>query len=350
MKGRFPALSLAVSPPLTPMEAQLVEELPKGAGWQYEPKWDGFRCIAFRDGRTVVLQSKAGEPLTRYFPEVVMALSSVPEPRFALDGELVVIGDDGRLRYDELVQRIHPSARRVAQLSATTPATLLAFDLLAIEDESLTDEPLSKRRARLEKLFKQVEGLGLHLSPATSKRAEALGWLRELAGAGLDGLVAKRRDEPYRSGDREAMAKVKTERTADCVVGGVRRNGNGEVVALLLGLYGDEGALHFVGTTASLAPELTPSLAEKVAPLVGGEGFTGRQPAAPGRAGRVREWEPVKPTLVCEVRYDRFTEEGFRHPPSFVRWRPDKAPSQCRFDQVRPPKKAKGHGLELIGL
>ena len=255
MNGRFPALSLAVVPPFSPMEAEPAETLPTGAGWQYEPKWDGFRCIAFRDGRTVVLQAKNGEPLTRYFPELVMAIASLPQQRFALDGEVVVFAEGGRISYDDLSQRIHPSARRVAQLSAKSPATYLVFDLLAEEDAALVEQPLSDRRKRLEKFFKGQEIGGLHLSPATARRTEALGWLKELAGAGLDGLVAKRKDEPYHAGERAGMVKIKTEHTCDCVVGGFRRNGDGAPTTLLLGLYDDEGLLHFVGATDALAPE-----------------------------------------------------------------------------------------------
>ena len=360
MKGRFPAMSLAINPPLAPMEARETDELPAGASWQYEPKWDGFRCLAFRDGRTVVLQAKSGEPLTRYFPEVVMAVASLPPlgARFVLDGEIVVIGD-GRLSYDELASRIHPSARRVAQLSARAPATFLAFDLLAENAESLAELPLADRRKRLERFFKAAGRVsGVQLSPATSKKTEALGWLRDLGAVGLDGIMAKRKEEPYRPGTREAMLKMKLERTADCVVGGLRRTGDGGAaaqVSLLLGLHDDEGVLHHVGTTAPLPEGALQGLDKLVTPLVEPPGFTGRQP--PGRAGvpanqqaRARDFEPLRAVLVCEVRYDRFIGERFRSAPVFVRWRPDKKAAQCTFAGLRPTKAAKGPGLERIGL
>ena len=364
MNGRFPALSLAVTPPFAPMEAEPTGSLPSGAGWQYEPKWDGFRCLAFRDGRTVVLQSKSGEPLTRYFPELVMAVAQLSHQRFAIDGEVVVFAEGGRMSYDDLAQRIHPSARRVAQLSAKTPATLLVFDLLAEDDESLIEKPLADRRKRLEKFFKGQEIAGLHLSPATTKRPEALGWLKELAGAGLDGLIAKRKDEPYRAGERAGMVKMKLERTCECVVGGFRKkvdeNGGGQPSTLLLGLYDDEGLLHYVGATEALPPETRAKVAELVGPLVeppaaagtpatSTAGFSGRGPGPEGRATRPRDFEAVKPALVCEVRFDRMSGDRFRTPPTLLRFRPDKKPKQCTFDQVRPPDDV-GRGFELIGL
>lgn len=349
MNGRFPALSLAVTPPFSPMEAEPAEALPTGAGWQYEPKWDGFRCLAFRDGRTVVLQAKNGEPLTRYFPELVMAVAALPQQRFALDGEVVVFAEGGRISYDDLSQRIHPSARRVAQLSAKSPATYLVFDLLAEEDASLVELPLSDRRKRLEKFFKGQDIGGLHLSPATARRTEALSWLKELAGAGLDGLIAKRKDEPYHVGERAGMVKIKTEHTCDCVVGGFRRNGDGAPTTLLLGLYDDEGLLHFVGATDPLPTEARQTLAQLAPPLVEPPGFTGRGPGPEGRVAKTRDFEPLKPAIVAEVRFDRFGGDRFRATPHFVRFRPDKKPRQCTFDQVRPPADV-GRGFELIGL
>ena len=359
MKGRFPTMALAISPPLTPMEAQGAAELPRGAGWQYEPKWDGLRCLAFRDGRTVVLQSKSGEPLTRYFPEIMMALSSLPEQRFALDGEIVVIGGAGRLSYDDLMGRIHPSARKVAQLSARTPATLLAFDLLAEGADSLLALPLGDRRKRLESFFKTAgPTTAVQLSPATIKRPEALGWLKDLGGAGLDGLVAKQREAPYRPGERDAMVKVKLERTAECVVAGVRRatDGGSAGLQLLLGLHDSEGLLHYVGTTAALDETTVKGLGKLLDPLldprIGGVGFTGRQPPnKPGIAGpKGRDFEPLRPSLVAEVRYDRFVGERFRSAPGFVRWRPDKKPCKCTIAELRPTKAPKGPGLERLGL
>ena len=358
MNGRFPAMSLPVQPPLTPMEGRPAEALPAGAGWQYEPKWDGFRCLAFRDGRTVALQAKSGEPLTRYFPEVVMALANLDRPRFVLDGEIVVIGDRGTLAWEELMQRIHPSARRVAQLSAKTPATFLAFDLIAEGDDSLLALPLVDRRKRLDKFFAKQQVNGIQLSPATVRHKEALGWLRDLEPAGLDGLVAKRLDAAYLPGSREAMVKLKPEHTADCVVAGLRRREGGQDVgALLLGLYDEAGVLHFVGATALLGSDDKKALDKLLAPLLGAPagdaaGFTGRQPGAETRLAHAksRDWEPLRPALVAEVRFDRFAGDHFRHPPSLVRMRPDKKPAQCTFDQVQPPTARKGHGLELIGL
>ena len=377
MNGRFPALRLPVAPPFAPMESTPVEQLPSGAGWQYEPKWDGFRCLAFRDARTVVLQSKAGEPLTRYFPETVMAVASLPHERFVLDCEIIVFSGS-KISYDELMQRIHPSARKVAQLSAKTPATLLAFDLLALGDESLIEEPLSDRRKKLEKFFKGVEVNGVQLSPATGKRPEALGWLRDLEGAGLDGIMAKRKDAPYRSGEREGMVKLKPQRTCDCVIAGVRRApeadvsqaveghatpaaapGPGEITSLLLGLYDDEGLLHHVGTVAQLPPNAKKGLEKLLAPLHPAAGatdlggFTGRQPPTEHKAGghlQKRDYESLRPGLVCEVTYDRFTQDHFRHNPTFLRFRPDKKAAQCDFDQVRPPADMSGRGFDLIGL
>lgn len=362
MKGRFPAMSLAINPPLAPMEARDVDDLPSGATWQYEPKWDGFRCLAFRDGRTVVLQAKSGEPLTRYFPEVVMAIASIapPSARFLLDGEIVVIGA-GRLSYDDLMGRIHPSARKVAQLSAKSPATFLAFDLLAENAESLVDLPLADRRRRLERFFKAAGTVsGVQLCPATTKKTEALSWLKELGPAGVDGVMAKRKDQPYTPGEREAMVKLKLARTADCVVAGVRRSGDGGAPAttLLLGLYDEEGLLHYVGTTAPLPEDARKGIDKLVAPLVEPPGFSGRQPpgrtsgaAAAGAGGaKARDFEPLRAALVCEVRYDRFVEGRFRSPPDLVRFRPDKKPHQCTFAGLRPAKAQKGPGLERIGL
>jgi ATP-dependent DNA ligase len=362
LKGRFPAMSLAINPPLAPMEAREADELPSGTGWQYEPKWDGFRCLAYRDGRTVVLQAKSGEPLTRYFPEVVMAIAALPGARFVLDGEIVVIGEGSRLSHDDLAQRIHPSARKVAQLSARTPATFLAFDLLAEGDDSLLPRPLAERRARLERFFKGARIDGVGLSPASGKKAEAVAWLRDLASAGIDGVVAKRKDAAYEPGAREAMVKFRVTRTLDCVVGGVRRSGEGPAAqaTLLLGLHDDEGLLHYVGTTAPLAAAAIKGLDKLVTPLLQPPGFTGRQPPSrpvvssaprpPSSAARPRDFEPLRPALTVEVRYDRFTADQFRGNPVLVRFRPDKKPAQCTFDALRPPRAVKGQGLERIGL
>jgi ATP-dependent DNA ligase len=357
MNGRFPSLTIPVRPPLSPMEARAVETLPAGSGWQFEPKWDGFRCLAFREARTVVLQSKAGEPLTRYFPEVVMAVANLPEQRFVLDGELVIVRGDGRLSFDDLQERLHPSARKVAQLSARSPATFVVFDLLAEGDDALLDEPLAERRKRLEKFFQRVAaaggGDGVRLSPVTAKKSEALGWLKSLGPAGVDGVVAKKTAAGYGGGQRDAMVKLKPERTADCVVGGLRRAADGkEIAALLLGLYDDDGRLHYVGAAGGFPDKVRKGLDKAVAPLAGASAFTGTTPTTESRLGhgKSRDWEPLEPRLVCEVRYDRFDEDRFRHVTTFVRWRPDKPPERCTFDQVRPEAPKGARGLELIGL
>ena len=351
MNGRFPSLKLPIAPPLTPMEAVPSDRLPTGAGWLYEPRWDGFRCVVFRDARVVVLQSKQGEPLTRYFPELVMAVASLPAERFVLDGEIAVIGGDGRLSYADLEERIHPSARRVAQLSGRTPATFLATELLAENDKSYLDDPLAARRKRLERFFAGVDVAGVHLSPATTRRTQATDWLKQLGDAGLDGLVARRADEAY-SGGKGAAVWYRPRRTAQCVVGGLRRASDGkDIASLLLGLHDEEGLLQFVGGTATLPPDARRGLDTLVDPLAEAPGFTGRSPASESRAGHVktRDWEPLRPVLVCEVEYDHFTGDHFRHPPTFLRWLPRANPRVASFDQVRPASTGE-HGLEVLGL
>jgi ATP-dependent DNA ligase len=339
LEESFPELDLPVRPPFPPMEAKAVTELPAGEGWLFEPKWDGFRCLAFREGRQVVLQSKATQPLARYFPELVEALLALPASRFVLDGEIVVpVG--GLLSFDDLLQRIHPAASRVRKLAAETPATLLVFDLLVDGDgEALHSLPLAERRARLEAFFASVPAEGrVRLSPATREREAAAAWLRDLAAGGLDGALAKDLDAPYRSGDRSAMRKVKVLRTADCVVGGFRyAQRGGEIGSLLLGLYDDEGRLDHVGFSSSFTVAERRALAPVVLERRGGPGFTGKAPGGPSRwsTERTAEWEPLRPDLVCEVRYDHFSGGRFRHGTKFLRWRPDKPAEQCTFDQVR---------------
>ena len=320
------------------MEAELVAELPVGPSWQYEPKWDGFRCLAFRDGDRVELQSKSGQPLARYFPEVVEAVKALQPARFVLDGELV-IAVDGQLSFDDLLQRIHPAASRVQKLSTERPAVLVAFDLLADESgRSLVDQPLAERRRLLEAFAARWLGkrVDIQLSPATLDAAVARSWLRE-SGAALDGVVAKRRDLPYQSGERTGMRKVKRLRTADCVVAGFRYAQRERLVgSLLLGLYDEAGLLHHVGFTSSLARAERRALLAKLLPLVKPPGFTGRAPGGPSRwsTDRSAEWEPLAPELVVEVQYDHFAGERFRHGTRLLRWRPDKAPRECRLDQV----------------
>jgi ATP-dependent DNA ligase len=339
LAGEFPEIDLPVRPPYPPMEAASEDELPKGEGWLYEPKWDGFRCLAFRQGKTVLLQSKAGQPLGRYFPELVAALGALPLGTFVLDGEIVIRAEGGSLDFDALLQRIHPALSRIQKLARETPGTLLAFDLL-VDDrgKAVNGLPLAERRERLEKFFAKLpeEGSAV-LSPATPDRAVAVGWLRDLGGGGLDGVVAKRLGEPYLSGER-SMVKIKRKRTADCVVGGFRyAQKGGAIGSLLLGLYDDEGKLDHVGFSSSFTAAERKELEPILKPLVEPPGFTGKAPGGPSRwsQGRSTEWVPLRPALVCEVRFDHFSGDRFRHGTKFLRWRPDKRPEQCTFEQVR---------------
>jgi len=319
-----------------PMEALLAADLPEGDGWQYEPKWDGFRCLARRDGAEITLTSKSGKPLARYFPEVVAMLGGLKEKRFLLDGELIIsVGDV--LSFDALQLRLHPAQSRVRKLSEQTPAELMLFDLLALGGKSLLGRPLVKRRAALEQFFARNAVPGLQLSPVTTDREVALGWL-ERSGGALDGVIAKRADLEYRSGER-AMIKVKQQRTADCVVGGFRyAEKKKEVGSLLLGLYDDEGLLDHVGFTSAIPANDRPALTLKLEKLIEPPGFTGSAPGGPSRwnTERTVQWQPLKPLLVVEVRYDQVTSRRFRHGTGFVRWRPDKAPKQCTFEQLAP--------------
>ena len=327
---------MLVTFPLAPMEARVARALPADDGWQFEPKWDGFRCLVFRDGPGVRLQSKSGQPLERYFPEIVARVLTMKTRRFVLDGELVV-PVDGELSFDDLLQRIHPAASRIAKLAKERPAALVVFDLLQDGASSLLDKPLSDRRARLERFMSKEASKGLFLSPATLERAEAEQWLKD-AGSALDGVMAKRADAPYASGSRDAMIKIKNHRTADCVVGGFRyATGKKVVGSLLLGLYGNDGLLHHVGFSSSFKAGEKEALTKKVEKLKGGTGFTGRAPGGPSRwsTERSAEWVPLKPTLVVEVEYDHFSQGRFRHGTKVTRWRPDKAPKQCTMDQLR---------------
>jgi ATP-dependent DNA ligase len=320
------------------MEARLVDEIPAGPGWQYEPKWDGFRCLAFRDGDRIELQSKSGQPLARYFPEVVEHLRSLPARSFVLDGEIVV-PVDGRLSFDDLLQRIHPAASRIARLSQERPAALIVFDLLVdAAGKSLVGRPLRDRRRMLETFAaKALAGRDdVRLSPATDDAKQARAWL-DMAGGTLDGIVAKRLDLPYQTGERTGMQKVKRRRTVDCVVGGFRYATGARVVgSLLLGLYDADGLLHHVGFTSGFATAERRKLLARLAPLRKPPGFTGRAPGGPSRWSTERsgEWEPLEPRLVVEVSYDHFTGDRFRHATRFLRWRPDKAPRQCTLEQV----------------
>ncbi len=320
------------------MEARSVDEIPADDGWQYEPKWDGFRCLAFRDGAEIFLQSKAGQPLARYFPDVAAALGKLKAKKFVLDGELVIpIGS--ALSFDELQLRLHPAASRVQKLAAAHPAIFIAFDLLAgTNGKSLLPTALAKRRAELEafarKFFPNEEQV--RLSPATSDLRQAQKWF-EKVGGNLDGLIAKRADAPYASGERTAMVKIKQIRTVDCVVGGFRYASGARVVgSLLLGLYDEEGLLHHVGFTSAFKNEEKAALTKKFEALKKAPGFTGNAPGGPSRwsTERSAEWEPVAPKIVVEVTYDHFTGDRFRHGTKIVRWRKNKAPRQCTLDQV----------------
>lgn len=337
------AMKLPIRPPFLPMEAKNVADIPTGPEWQYEPKWDGFRCLAFRDGATVELQSKAGQSLTRYFPELVKAFLNVKAQKFVVDGEIIVLVQD-KLSFDDLLQRIHPAASRVTKLANEHPARLVLFDQLVNDrGRSLVDRQFAQRRATLESFVaKYVAGNpAFALSPVTQELSVARRWLKTMRGQ-LDGLVAKRLDLTYLSGER-AMQKIKNLRTADCVVGGFRYLAKEKLVgSMLLGLYDHEGLLHHVGFTSSLEASSRPALTRKLKALIQAPGFTGRAPGGPSRwsSEKSAEWEPLKPTLVIEVRYDHFTGHRFRHGTKFLRWRPDKSPRQCTMEQVEHQAKS----------
>lgn len=330
-------------PPLLPMEARSVLQIPTGPEWQYEPKWDGFRCIAFRDGNTVELQSKSGQPLLRYFPELAGAMLAVRAEHFILDGEIVIFRGN-RLDFDELLQRIHPAASRVNKLAKETPARFVLFDLIAGDRrKSLLYQPLAKRRSALEKFFTKYlsKNQAFLLSPKTADPDTARRWLTSMRGQ-LDGLVAKRLDEPYLSGER-AMQKIKNLRSADCVVGGFRYLAKEKTVgSLLLGLYDDTGLLNHVGFTSNIPAESRTKLTKDLEALISPPGFTGRAPGGPSRWSTEKsgEWQPLKPKLVVEVQYDHFSGHRFRHGAKFIRWRPDKAPKQCAMQQVQHKTKS----------
>jgi len=331
-------MSLALRPPIAPMEALSVEAIPQGADWQYEPKWDGFRCLAFRDGADLQLQSKAGRPLNRYFPEMVQALGALTARAFVLDGELAVPANGG-FSFDALLQRIHPAASRVNRLATETPAIFIAFDLLEDADgRSLMALPLRARRQQLEELAARYfpGDARIRLSPVTRSVAQAAKWLKQ-AGPALDGIIAKQSDSAYRPGERTAMQKVKNYRSADCVVGGFRYGADGKAVgSLLLGLYDEGGLLHHVGFTSGIRASERNALTQKLERLIASPGFTGNAPGGPSRwsTERTGEWKPLKPKLVVEVCFDHFSGGRFRHGTRLLRFRPDKAPRQCTMDQI----------------
>ncbi|MDX0535902.1 ATP-dependent DNA ligase [Sinorhizobium medicae] len=323
-----------------PMEARSAAELPGGGPWQYEPKWDGFRCLAFKSGSDVDIRAKSGKPLGRFFPEILDLLHRLGPKTFVLDGELV-IAIEGRLSFDALQMRLHPAASRVEKLSLETPAQLILFDMLADTDGAvLTGKPLRERRARLE-AFVEENALSnmVELSPSTLDRREAGRWLTSWEAGATDGVVAKRLDGAYECGER-AMVKVKRLRTADCVVGGYRYESNGPLVgSLLLGLYDAEGLLNHVGFTATISDKERNALTRQLEALREPPGFTGKAPGGPSRwsSERSGQWEPVRPELVVEVRFDHVGNRRFRHGTKLMRWRPDKDPRQCTFEQIAPP-------------
>jgi ATP-dependent DNA ligase len=346
-------MALPFTPPLAPMLSSGADALPAGDGWQFEPKWDGFRTLVFRDGDELLLQSRDEKPLNRYFPELVAPLAAALPPRCVLDGEIVIVGPAG-LDFEALLLRIHPAASRVKLLAAESPSSFVAWDLLALGDKDLREAPLAVRRERLE----QVMGAAappVHLSPATRDRAQAEDWFRRFEGAGLDGVMAKRLDAPYRAGER-TMIKVKHRRTADCVVAGFRwhRKGPGTMVgSLLLGLYDDAGTLHHVGVTAAFTNAMRKDLVTELAPLrehaleghpwrdwadaqEEASALGQRLPGATSRWNRGKDlsWEPLRPERVSEVAYDHMQGTRFRHAAQFLRWRPDKRPADCRYDQL----------------
>ncbi len=337
------------------MLAKAADTLPDGDGWLYEPKWDGFRAIVFRDGDEVLIQSRDLKPLDRYFPELAAPLRASLPDRCVVDGE-VVIARDGELDFEALLLRIHPAASRVKMLAAEHPASFVGWDLLALGDDDLRAAPQAERRALLETAFVGVRP-PIHLTPATRDRATAADWFDRFEGAGLDGVVAKRLDVPYQPGKR-AMFKIKHQRTADCVVAGFRWHKNGpgtHIGSLLLGLFDDAGKLHHVGITSSFTWDRREALAQELAPLRdnasdghpwaewaewaawGAADASGqRLPGATSRWNRGKDlsWEPLRAERVCEVAYDHLQGDRFRHGTTFKRWRPDKPTAECRYDQL----------------
>ena len=341
-------MTLPLSPPIEPMLAKLSNALPEGEGWLYEPKWDGFRVLIFKDGAEVYLQSRDGKPLGRYFPELPGPLAAALPPKVVLDGEIVIAGPRG-LDFDALLQRIHPAASRSAMLAQRTPASVVVWDVLALGDEDLRGVPLQQRRQHLERMLAERRP-SLHLTPATLDRAVALDWFDRFEGAGLDGVMAKRLSEGYHPGQR-TMVKVKHQRTADCVVAGFRwhKDGPGTMIgSLLLGLHDDQGVLQHVGIAASFSVKRRKELVAELQHLrrealaehpwrewrIDSE--ASRMPGASSRWNRGKDlsWEPLRPERVCEVAYDHLQGSRFRHATHFLRWRPDKEPRDCRYDQL----------------
>jgi ATP-dependent DNA ligase len=324
-----------------PMEARSVATIPEGSQWQYEPKWDGFRCLLGRSGEEITMRSKAGRDLARYFPEIVAASKTLPERHFIMDGEIVILLEGG-FSFEALLQRIHPAATRIRRLSGETPATFLAFDLLKWGRRNIAVLPLQDRRKQLENFADRSFGGDprLRLSPASKEIEEARRWLAA-SGQGSDGIIAKRVDLPYQGGTRDGMQKIKRARTADCVVGGFRygerrQSGRKVIGSLLLGLYDDRGDLNHVGFTSAIKVAEKSKLTPMLEAIATDQSFTGSAPGGPSRWATLRssQWQPVKPKFVVEVSYDHFTGGRFRHGTTIVRWRPDKKPTQCKMDQI----------------
>jgi ATP-dependent DNA ligase len=352
-------VDLPVMPPVKPMLAKAVHEVPRGPGLRYEPKWDGFRCIAFRDGDELELGSRNDRPLTRYFPELVALLHAALPPRCVVDGEVIVVTGSG-LDFDALQQRLHPAASRVNKLAVETPASFVAFDLLALGDRDLTAEPFDERRRLLEGILDGALSR-VHLTPTTDDPDVAEDWFHRFEGAGFDGVMAKPGDLPYQQ-DKRVMWKVKHERTADCVVAGFRWHKDGEGVgSLLLGLFDDEGTLHHVGVASSFTAARRRELVDELAPLrehaldehpwrdwalhQAEAHAAGRMPGGVSRwnAQKDLSWEPLRTELVAEVRYEHVLAGRFRHGGRLVRFRPDRTPESCTYaqlDEVAPAELA----------
>lgn len=346
-------MRLPFDPPIPPMLSTAADKLPEGDGWLFEPKWDGFRTIVFRDGDEILLQSRDEKPMNRYFPELIEPLKKALPERCVVDGEIVIVGENG-LDFEALLLRIHPAASRVKMLAEQMPASYVVWDLLALGDEDLRERPLEERHERLDTASGAISE-PVHLSPMTRDRALAEDWFMRFEGAGLDGVMAKRLDSPYVAG-RRTMIKIKHKRTADCVVAGFRwhKKGPGTMVgSLLLGLYDDKGVLQNVGVTAAFTTAVREQLVEELAPLrenaLEGHPWRGwaemqeeaamngqRMPGASSRWNRGKDlsWVALRPERVCEVAFDHMQGTRFRHAAKFVRWRFDKSPQECRYDQL----------------
>jgi ATP-dependent DNA ligase len=354
--GYRDGVKLPFDPPIEPMLAKPADALPEGDGWLFEPKWDGFRAIVFRDGDETYIQSRDLKPLNRYFPELEAPIKASLPNRAILDGEVVIAGDGG-LQFEALLLRIHPAESRVRMLAEQAPASFVAWDLLALDDVDLRATPQGERRALLERALSGTLDPSVHLTPATTDRALAVDWFDRFEGAGLDGVIAKRLEGTYQPGKR-AMIKVKHQRTADCAVAGFRWHKNGpgtHIGSLLLGLYDDGGKLHHVGVTSSFSWDRRAALAEELEPLrrnaldghpwkewaewaeLGAADASGqRLPGATSRWNRGKDlsWEPLRLERVAEVAYDHLQGDRFRHGTTFQRWRPDRQPADCRYDQL----------------